>query len=75
MLGLCGSRMHAVLLIRPKSRVVSSTQRASSRLYYRQDVSMESVGAEASFEVGRELCRLASSSIHPVSTLLEAPSA
>jgi hypothetical protein len=36
---------------------------------------MDSVGAEASSEVGMELCRLASSSIRPVSTSPEAPSA
>jgi hypothetical protein len=36
---------------------------------------MDSVSTEASSEVGKELCRLASSSIRPVSTSPEAPSA
>ena len=43
--------------------------------YHGPDVSMDSVGSEASSEVGRELCRLASSSIRPVSTSPEALSA
>ena len=57
---MCGSRRHAVILVRPKSRVVSSTQQPFSISYHGPDVSMDSGGAEASSEVGRELCRLAS---------------
>jgi hypothetical protein len=36
---------------------------------------MDSVGAEANYEVGRELCRFVSSSTRLVSTSPEAPSA
>ena len=46
-----------------------------ANLYYRADVLMVSIGAEASSEVTKVLYRLASSLIRLVSTLLEAPSA
>ena len=41
-------------------------------LYYGLDASMDSVGVEASCETGKVLCRLASSLIYLVLTLLEA---